>query len=500
MKFFGREAQLDDLLGLWGKRVGSLVTCRGRRRIGKSTLIERFAERSKARFVKLEGLRPQPGYGNEDELAAFATQLAAQSGSERTPPADWYSAFIRLDREIRDGERTVVLIDEISWFGHYDKTFADYVKIAWDNHWKKHDRLIVVLCGSVSGWIRENIVDNGAFLGRRSLDMIVRELPLADCAKFWGAAAQRIDAREIADVLSVTGGVPRYLEEIDPGISAAENVRRMAFRANGLLRTDFDEMFTDVVTRQPRLSGKALRALAGAPLSVSELAAALRMERGGKLSSALVELEEAGLVEPDDGKNPATGESARERRYRLKDNYARFYLRYVEPVKNEIDAGAYSFASLAALDGWETVMGLAFENLVVNNWPQLLKPLHLDAAQVVSAAPWRRAGSRAKAASKKGRKGPRKAAGRGARKEDRKGVQVDLLLQTRRSLCIVEVKRQREIGREAIDEVAEKVRRVPRRDGMSVRTALVYEGNLAPVVEADGYFDAVVPFRQLLGV
>lgn len=501
MKFFGREAQLDDLLGLWGKRVGSLVTCRGRRRIGKSTLIARFAERSKARFVKLEGLRPQPGYTNEDELAAFATQLSAQTGSERTPPADWYSAFIRLDREICDGERTVVLIDEISWFGHYDRTFADYVKIAWDNHWKKHDRLIVVLCGSVSGWIRENIVDNGAFLGRRSLDMIVRELPLADCAKFWGAAAQRIDAREIADVLSVTGGVPRYLEEIDPGTSAAENIRRMAFRANGLLRTDFDEMFTDVVTRQPRLSGKALRALAGAPLSVSELAAALRMERGGKLSSALVELEEAGFVEPDDGKNPATGESARERRYRLKDNYARFYLRYVEPVKAEIDAGAYSFASLAALDGWESVMGLAFENLVVNNWPQLLKPLHLDAAQVVSAAPWRRAGSRKATRKKPGRGGKRKTARGGAReKADRKGVQVDLLLQTRRSLCVVEIKRQREIGRDVIDEVAEKVRRIPRRDGTSVRTALVYEGALAPIVEADGYFDAIVPFRRLLGV
>ena len=82
----------------------------------------------------------------------------------------------------------------------------------------------------------------------------------------------------------------------------------------------------------------------------------------------------------------------------------------------------------------------------------------------------------------------------------RKGVQVDLLLQTRRSLCVVEIKRQREIGRDVIDEVAEKVRRIPCRDGISVRTALVYEGTLAPIVEADGYFDAIVPFRRLLGL
>ena len=69
---------------------------------------------------------------------------------------------------------------------------------------------------------------------------------------------------------------------------------------------------------------------------------------------------------------------------------------------------------------------------------------------------------------------------------------------SRRAICIVEIKRQREIGREVIDEVSEKVRRVPHRDGISVRTALVYEGHLAPIVEADGYFDAVIPFSRLL--
>ena len=48
MEFFGRESELNELLSLWGKRGGSLVTCRGRRRIGKSTLVEEFARRSKS--------------------------------------------------------------------------------------------------------------------------------------------------------------------------------------------------------------------------------------------------------------------------------------------------------------------------------------------------------------------------------------------------------------------------------------------------------------------
>ena len=109
---------------LWCKRVSSLVTCRGRRRIGKSALIKRFAEVSHARFIKIEGLKPCKKYGNEDELRTFASQLAAQTGCERTPPEDWLRAFIRLGREIRSDERTVVLLDEISWLGHYDSMGA----------------------------------------------------------------------------------------------------------------------------------------------------------------------------------------------------------------------------------------------------------------------------------------------------------------------------------------------------------------------------------------
>ena len=474
MRFFGRESQLEDLKSLWGKRVSSLCTCRGRRRIGKSTLIEQFARISKARFIKVEGVRPKEGYTNEDELSAFAIQLSAQTGAERSVPENWLNAFIRLDREIRDNEKTVVLIDEISWFGYYDPMFSDMVKIAWDNYWKKHDRLVVILCGSISGWIKENIIDNGAFYGRRSLDMIVGELPLSQCVKFWGAAAERIEPREMLDVLSVTGGVPRYLEEVDPSLSAAENIRKMAFRAKSTLRMDFDEMFTDVVTRQTRLSGRVIRLLAGGAMTVTELAVALGMEKGGKLSSALGQLCEAGFVALDAGRNPETGAKIRERRYRIKDNYSRFYLKYIEPSKEAIDDGSYAFVSLSALESWESVMGYAFENLIVNNYAELIPALHLGNALIESAAPYRRMGDA--------------------------GVQVDLLIQTRRAMYVVEIKRQREIGREVEREVEQKVERIGKPDGKSIRTSLVYEGHLAPIVEADDFFDSIVPVQELMGL
>ena len=467
------------MLGLCGKRVSSLVTCRGRRRIGKSRLIAEFASRIGARFIHLEGVKPQPGFSNEVELREFARQLSVQVHKTVKTPENWLEAFVALDGSMRGKGRVVVLLDEISWFGYYDTTFAADIKVAWDNYWKKHDGAIVVICGSVSSWIKENIVDNSAFYGRRSLDIVLRELPLDECVRFWGRRAERISQREIVDVLSVTGGVPRYLEEINPSLSAADNIRRLCFTPNGVLRADFDEMFNDVITNQPTFTGKVLRCLVDGPQSIVSIADKLTVEKGGRVSAAVNRLVEAGIVSPDVGKNPETGAAVKERRFRLKDNYSRFYLKYIEPVKTVIDDGRYEFLSLETLEGWDAVMGLQFENLVVNNYGMLIPHLHLRNVLLTSAAPYR--------------KMP-------VPSLRQRGCQIDLLIQSRRTVYVVEIKRMAEIGRRIIEEVDAKVRSLKTRPNVSIRTALVYDGHLAPIVETDGYFDAIVPFRALLGL
>ena len=477
--FYGRDEQIADLERLWSKRTASLVTCRGRRRIGKSTLIERFAEVSGARFIMIEGLRPAKGLSNNSELEHFTVQLSAVTGRDFAVPSNWLNAFLDLDSAIGNGKRTVVLLDEISWMAHYDASFAGTLKTAWDRYLKKHPKLILVVCGSVSSWIKESIIDDGAFFGRRSLDIVVPELPLPECVKFWGKSLERLELREVIDILSVVGGIPRYLEELTTASSANENIRSMAFRPKSILRTDFDEMFQDVITKQPTMCAKIIRMLVDDSMSAAEIANALDIDRNGNVNKALQQLEEAGLVSCDEGKNPRTGGNLREKHYRLKDNYCRFYLKYIEPEKDVIDKGQYELGSLDQLDGWNAVKGLAFENLVVNNSAMLRPLLGIGKATITSVSPYRRAGSR---------------------DGSRNGLQVDLLLQTGRTAYLIEVKRKQEIGREVVAEMEEKVRLLPRRRGVSVRTALIYEGHLAPIVEADGYFDAIIPFRRLLGI
>ena len=135
--FIGREEQLEQLKALWRKPVASLVTCRGRRRVGKSTLIEEFARRNRVRFIKLEGVEPQQGVNNETQLKAFGLQLAEQTGCEESQPENWFKAFARLSKVLNPREKTVLLIDEISWMGKYDAAFPGELKYAWDNRFPR---------------------------------------------------------------------------------------------------------------------------------------------------------------------------------------------------------------------------------------------------------------------------------------------------------------------------------------------------------------------------
>ena len=120
--FFGREIEMASLEALWRKGVASLVTCRGRRRIGKSTLVEEFARRSNAVFLKLEGVAPGKGVNNRVQLQSFREQLSRQTRRRFPALQNWSEAFATLDGCIGHG-KTVLLLDEISWMGKFDSAF-----------------------------------------------------------------------------------------------------------------------------------------------------------------------------------------------------------------------------------------------------------------------------------------------------------------------------------------------------------------------------------------
>ena len=471
--FVGRERDLKDLEALWGRDHGVLVTCRGRRRIGKSTLIEEFAARSADRFICIEGLPPRKGMTDAAQRRRFCEKVAEYSGHEMVPAQTWSLAFTQLDELLSFGRKTVVLLDEISWLGGYNADFAGYLKEAWDRRFRKHPNLVFVLCGSVSAWIAENILDSTGFVGRDSLDIELKELPPFQCQQMLGPAGERMSTREKVDLLSVTGGVPKYLEDVRPELSVDENVRRMCFMPRGLLFREFDETFNGVFGRRAKTRGRILKMLMAGPKSAAELAEIEGKTPNGSYARALKDLRMAGYVAGDGGLNPCTGEPLREERFRISDNYTRFYLHYIEPRRQMVEKDLFEFSSLEQLKGLDVMLGQQFENLVLGNLQMLFPMLGLESSLVLSAAPYCQ---RATA--------------------DRDGCQIDLLIQTQRMLMAVEIKRRREIGHEIIDEVDGKVRKLKFSGNLSLRTALVYEGNLSPSVAADHYFDFLVPAEK----
>ena len=475
--FYGRKYYINLLEELLKKPLSSVVTCRGRRRVGKSTLFEEFARRNGCHFLKLEGRAPGDGVGDQEQREAFGLQLAEQSPLPRLTPEDWPQAFKLLDSVLFERpEWTVLLLDEISWMGGSSKTFASDLKIAWDNHLKKHDRLIMVICGSVSSWVTENFVESTGFVGRRSYDFILPELPLDEAVGFWSGVREQRTSREILDVLSVTGGVPRYLEEMDLSLSADENIRRSFYRPEGYLYQDFAAIFDRVLGQKKERCRRILEAISEGATTVSEIAGALGVERSGYLSADLKNLDVAGFIAGERGINPETGEPALQIRYRIKDCYTHFYLKQVLPERARIEKGLYESMSLARTEGWDARMGRQFETLVLNNFKALLPLLGLSGVNVLSAAPY----------LKRGRKG--------------EGCQIDLLVQTEAIAYVVEIKRKRVIGEDIAVDVAQKVSRLPLRKGVSVRTALVYEGELEESLVRRQVFDFLIPARKLLGL
>ena len=141
--FIGRKEYLDDLESLWRKRTSSIVACRGRRRIGKSTLFREFARRTADAYLEFEGLAPDGEHEitNEDQLNEFAATLARLTNSPIMSLPTWKDAFFWLDRAIDDSKRTVILLDEISWMGGCDPNFPATLRNAWESYFHRHEKL-----------------------------------------------------------------------------------------------------------------------------------------------------------------------------------------------------------------------------------------------------------------------------------------------------------------------------------------------------------------------
>lgn len=475
--FVGRDEELAQLRRIARLPKASLVVCRGRRRIGKSTLIEHFAGGFE-HFYEFQGLAPREQIENRHQLQSFARQLAEQHRLPSLQLSSWHDAFALLAR-LAEGQRALVFLDEISWMASRDADFVGQLKIAWDTRFKKNRRLILVLCGSVSSWIDRNILNSADFMGRVSLSLDLHELPLDKCNEFFralgGAAGERMSALEKARILCVTGGVPSYLEEIDYGSTAERNILDLCFSRGGMLVDEFDRIFNDIFSARAPIYRDIVQTLADGPRTFQEICDRLGVAPSGVFTEYLEDLAAAGFVHRDYAFTPSTGRRGRLSRFRLKDNYLRFYLKYIEPVREKIEADVLGSTEPRSFATFDAIMGLQFQNLVLNNLPLVLRRLRIAPARLRSAAPYFQNEIRRQRA-----------------------CQIDLLIDTQYSTYICEIKFQRKLTTSVVDEVMEKSARLRIGKGKSLRRVLIYMGELAAGIEESGAFDELLAFERFI--
>ena len=474
MKFIGRKKQLESLGLLLKKKSASMVVIRGRRRIGKSRLIKEFASQKKS--WTFSGLPPVPGITKQRQLDAFSTQISQNLDMPKIQVSEWIEHFNFLGKQAK-GQKIIIVFDEISWMGSEDPDFLGQLKTAWDLHFSDNPDLILILCGSVSSWIEENILKSTGFVGRISVDMVLDELSIAESGEFWGAQKNKLGAYEKFKILSVTGGVPKYLEEMIPSLTAEDNIHRLCFQSDGLLFREFDQIFSDIFSKRAQTYSNIVKTLAHAPLTLDEVCQKLNLEKSGSVSRCLDDLALSGFVQEDCTWNLSTKVESRLKKFRLKDNYLRFYLRYIEPNKDRITKNLFETKSFIHMSGWESVMGLQFENLVTNNLKSLCEILRIDMLEISNAGPFfQRATKR------------------------QKGCQIDLMIQTKyNSLYVCEIKfSSSEIKSFVIEDMKKKIENLATPKGISIRPVLIHVNGVSNVITESEMFNDIVDFSMFL--
>lgn len=472
-RFIGREAELKTLEGMLEKNSASLIVLKGRRRIGKSRLAEEFAKNQK--FYSFTGLPPTLETTAQSQREAFAKQINKAFNIHIENTNDWWDLLWSV-AEHTQKDKVIILFDEISWMGSKDPDFLGKLKTTWDNHFKKNPNLILILCGSVSSWIEENILSSIGFMGRLSLILTLEALPLPDCNKFWDKYTS-LSPYEKFKILVVTGGVPRYLEEIKPHLPAEENIRQLCFEKSGILFSEFDQIFSDLFSSRSGIYKQIVTCLGDSTADRQQIAEWLEIEVGGVLSSYLDDLTKAGFISRDFAWQIKNGKTSKLSHYRLSDNYLRFYLKFIEPNKRKIESGVFQDRTLTSLPGLSTIMGLQFENLVLNNRKLIHKLLDIRSEDIISEGPYFQRNT--------------------ARQP---GCQIDYLIQTKFDcLYVCEIKFSRhEIKKDIIKTMEEKISRLKRPRYFSCRPILIHVNGISEELEDSQYFAKTISFDWLL--
>lgn len=399
----GRKKEIDILRDRYNSNKAEFIAIYGRRRVGKTYLVdETFKNRITFRHAGFS-----PSVDNKEgvlraQLDHFYESLIMQGMEKCEKPRSWMEAFFLLEKHLQridDGKRQLIFIDELPWLDTPRSNFVMALEGFWNN-WACHrHNIMLVVCGSSSSWILDNLINNhGGLYNRLTYQIHLEPFTLKECEEYYRESNVNFSRYDIVQSYMILGGIPYYMGYINNKLSLTQNIDNMFFSKGAVLKDEFDRLFNSIFDK-PELMKSIVKLLYknNAGYTRNEIIKHLKLGSGGHLTNQLTALINGSFIE----KYTPFGLSKREEHYKLIDPFCLFYLHFADDKKSNSETYWQDHLESQEVVVWR---GFAFENVCFNHINQIKKALGI-AGVSTSVSAW----------SKK-------------KDNDEKGMQIDMLI------------------------------------------------------------------------
>ena len=468
--FIGRQYELSEISdSLNDKSKAQLIIIYGRRRVGKSTLIRKSLD-SRKKILWFEGIE---GASTAVQIDQFLNDLSKQSGKVKLGAKNWREVFQGLGELIEKGHWHIVF-DEFPWLGVGRTKIVSDLKLYWDRWAATNPNLSLFICGSVASYMVKHVIHSKALHNRKTLEICLPSLSPQETALF----IKHRSHREKAQLYMCLGGIPKYLEQIDPKKSLEQNLNRHCFKPNGFFILEYETLFKEQF-RSIKVYEQIIQALAESPKNLNELQDYVGVTKGGGFADQLKNLIAAQFVKEYTPISLTKVSRTRTKQYKIIDPFLIFYFRYIRLNRKVINLNRSNENLFRAIvvPSFPQFQGFAFERFCEASIQKILKLLNLSLSDILDMGPYFQ-----------------------QKRKEFKGVQIDWLIQRRDDTwTIIECKfHSKPLGLDIVNEVKSKALRISIPDNVSIEYVLLT--NLPPnksVLESNT-FNQIITLEELL--
>lgn len=381
MELIGRKKERKELETIYKSGKPELVAIYGRRRVGKTFLIDQtFVNKFAFRHVALPPSVNDKNTNMKEQLRAFKLSLLLAGSKEKKTPKNWLDAFYELINLFKDNnsDRLVLFFDELPWMDTPRSNFIGAFTWFWNSWASKQNNVMVIICGSSNSYIVNKLINSHDGLYDRITRKIkISPFSLYETEQYLLSNEIKLSRFNITQLYMMLGGIPYYLEQYDRELSFADNIDNIFFSKNAKLASEFDNLFSSTFDND-NLCRNIVTILNNRNKGYGrkDILEALNLKDGGEISKALDALIESDLII----KYRPFGKGKKEELYMLIDLFSYFYLHF---VKNKTFNEKF-FTSNLSSQSFIAWRGYAFEKIVFIHINEILNALRISGIQSAS--------------------------------------------------------------------------------------------------------------------